>query len=297
MSAKGFLVKVGLSGTLVVGAFVGANCLKKVKPGYAGIVYSLSGGVEDAVLTQGMHFVSPFKKVTQYSIATEQGYLSADKKEGDKGDSSFMIPTSDGKTVRVSLEYSYHFDAERLPETYSQFKGQSGKEIEETFMRGKLKTYAGEVSSTFMVMDIYGSKRTELNAAILEYAREKFDTYGIIIDSINITDIELDAATATAIQDKVNKQNELEALKIEKEKAEIENQKNIDKASAEAEQKKIKAEAEAQATLIEAEAQAEANRLLSESLTDKLLEQQKYEVWDGTLPQVTGGSTPIIDLK
>ena len=51
-----------------------------------------------------------------------------------------------------------------------------------------------------------------------------------------------------------------------------------------------KAEAAAQATIIEAEAQAEANRVLSESLTDKILEQMYYEKWDGKLPGVMAGS-------
>lgn len=51
-----------------------------------------------------------------------------------------------------------------------------------------------------------------------------------------------------------------------------------------------KAEAEAQAIIIAAEAQAEANRVLSESLTDKILEQMYYEKWDGKLPGVMAGS-------
>ena len=51
-----------------------------------------------------------------------------------------------------------------------------------------------------------------------------------------------------------------------------------------------KAEAEAQAIIIEAQAQAEANRLLSESLNDRLLKQQYYEKWDGKLPTVMGGN-------
>lgn len=52
-----------------------------------------------------------------------------------------------------------------------------------------------------------------------------------------------------------------------------------------------KAEAAAEATIIEAEAQAEANRLLSESLTDKILKQQYYEKWDGKLPNVMTDDT------
>ena len=45
-----------------------------------------------------------------------------------------------------------------------------------------------------------------------------------------------------------------------------------------------------------AEAQAEANRLLSDSLNDRLLEQMYYEKWNGELPYIYGGSTPIIQI-
>ena len=55
-----------------------------------------------------------------------------------------------------------------------------------------------------------------------------------------------------------------------------------------------KAEAEAQAILIAAQAQAEANKLLAESITDKILAQMYYERWDGKLPTVYGDDTNTI---
>lgn len=288
---------VTLSGLLVAGGLFYTTCTVRIDPGYAGIQYSLNNGIQGEVLTQGLKLKSPFTKVTSYSVATTQGNLSKDKKEGSKDDDSFMIATSDGKTVEVDLEYSYHFDVNQLPDTFTQFKGQGGEEIEYTFMRGKLKTYVNDVSSKFSVLDIYGEKRTDLNAAILDYAREKFSEFGIIIDSINLSRIELDDQTAKAIQDKINKQQELESLKVEAQKAEVEAEKLLVQKQADADAKKIEAEAEAEATLIKAQAEAEANRLISESLTTELLQLEKINKWNGDVPQVQGESTPIIDLK
>ena len=56
-----------------------------------------------------------------------------------------------------------------------------------------------------------------------------------------------------------------------------------------------KAEAEAKAIIIAAEAQAEANKLLAESITDKILAQMYYDKWDGKLPYLYGadGNTLI----
>ena len=51
----------------------------------------------------------------------------------------------------------------------------------------------------------------------------------------------------------------------------------------------------AEAKLIEAQAQADANRLISQSLTPELIQQQMYEKWNGQLPTVQAGSdAPII---
>ena len=190
-----------VGGIMVVGGVLITLSTHKIKPGYVGVVYNLRGGIQDNILTQGLRIVSPFQKVSQYSVATEQAYLSRDKKEGSLDDDSFMIPTSDGKTVNVDLEFSYHFDSDRLPETFTRFKGQTGKEIEDNFIRGKMKAWTSNV---------------------LAHVKEKFYEYGIIIDSVNFSRIELDDETAKAIQERINKQQELETAKIEAQKAEIE---------------------------------------------------------------------------
>lgn len=249
-----------------IGLVYMATGFTKIAPGYVGVVYNMKGGVEDTVLTQGMKYVFPWKHVNKYSVATEQAYLSRDAVEGSKDDDSFSIPTSDGKTVNVDLEFSYHFDADRLPSTFTTFKGQSGKDIEQTFIRGKIKAWASEVSSTFSVLDIYGEKRAELNAQVLQHIKDRFDAYGIIIDSVNFSRIELDDQTAQAIQNKINKQQELEAAKLETQKAEETAKKQL-----------IEAQAEADAEVAKAKGQAEANRELQSSITPELIQMKEAE--------------------
>ena len=304
---KGTIGAVFLGIAMVVGLILLAMSSERIPAGYVGVVYNMSGGVDGEILTQGWHIVSPTKKVTKYSIAIEQGYLSRDEQEGSIGDDSFDIPTSDGKTINVDLEYSYHFDTNTVTDTFIKFKGQSGEKIESSFIRGKLKAWAGEVSSTFTVIDVFGDKRTELNSAVKNHVAEKFAEYGIIIDTINFTRIETDPETAAAIQKKVNAQQELELAQIEAKTAKVQAEKdkevaliaaeqNKEKASIEAEQAKIKAEGEAEAKKIAAEAEAEANRKIAESLTPELIEKQKIEKWKGDVPQVQGSATPIIDI-
>ena len=301
---KGSIGAIILAILIFGGLFLGIMCTEKIPTGYVGVVYNMSGGVDGEVLSQGFHLVAPTKKVTVYSIGIEQSYLSAEKVGDSPKDESFSIPTSDGKTVRVNLEFSYRFDEARVAETFTKFKGKSGEDIKDTFIKPKIIAWTQEVSANYPVTDIFGDKRTQINAELDVYLREKFEPYGIIIDTVNFTDISVDAETAAAIQKKVNAQQELELANIEAETAKIQAnkdrevarvqaEKDKEVATIKAEQKIVTAEAEAQALLIAAEAEAEANRKIAASLTDELIEKLKYEQWNGQMPKVTGGNSII----
>lgn len=305
--SKGGVGAIALGFILIVALICGVMCTSKVPAGYVGVVYNMNGGIEGDTLSQGWHMVAPTKKVTLYSIGIEQSYLTTEAKGDSPKDESFSIPTSDGKTVRVNLEFSYRFDADRVADTFVRFKGKSGENIKETFIKPKIVAWTQEVSANYPVADIFGDKRTAINAELDTYLREKFEPYGIIIDTVNFTDISVDDETAAAIQKKVNAQQNKELAQIEAETAAIQAEKDRqvatinaerDKevAQIEADKKLISAQADADALLIAAEAEANANKKIAESLTPELIEKIKYDKWDGTVPKVTGGTTPIVDL-
>ncbi len=305
---KGKVGAVFLGFVMIVGLIMAFMCMERVPAGYVGVVYNMSGGVDGEVLTQGWHLVSPTKKVTTYSIGIEQSYLTSEDKGDSKDDESFNIPTSDGKTVKVNLEFSYRFDAERVTDTFVQFKGRSGESVKDTFIKPKIMAWTQEVSATYPVTDIFGDKRTQINAELDTYLKQKFEPYGIIIDTVNFTDISVDDETAAAIQKKVTAQQELELANIEaqtakvqaekdKQVALIEAEKNKETAQIQAEQEKIKAQGEAEAKKIAAQAESDANRKISQSLTPELIEKQKIEKWNGDVPKVQGNSTPIVTVS
>lgn len=305
--SKGGVGAIALAVILIVSIVCGVMCTSKVPAGYVGVVYNMNGGIEGDTLSQGWHMVSPTKKVTLYSIGIEQSYLTTEAKGDSPKDESFSIPTSDGKTVRVNLEFSYRFDAERVADTFVRFKGKSGENIKETFIKPKIVAWTQEVSANYPVADIFGDKRTAINTELDIYLREKFEPYGIIIDTVNFTDISVDEETAAAIQKKVNAQQNKELAQIEAETAAIQAEKDRqvatinaerDKevAQIEADKKLISAQADADAMRIAAEAEADANKKIAESLTPELIEKIKYDKWDGTVPKVTGVTTPIVDI-
>ena len=74
------LIGTGVLGFgLVLGALALFTSLERVPAGYAGVVYSLNGGVTGDVLGQGMHLLSPVKHIAKYPVSTETMYLSQDK--------------------------------------------------------------------------------------------------------------------------------------------------------------------------------------------------------------------------
>ena len=169
---KGKIGAILLALVMVIGLIGAVACLECVPAGYVGVVYNMNGGVDGEVLTQGLHLVPPTKKVTTYSIGIEQSYLTAEDKGDSKDDESFSIPTSDGKTVRVNLEFSYRFDEARVAQTFVTFKGKSGETIKDTFIKPKVIAWTQEVSANYPVTDIFGDKRTEINAELDTCLRE-----------------------------------------------------------------------------------------------------------------------------
>lgn len=293
---KGKIGAVLLALALILGLIGAVICLERVPAGYVGVVYNMNGGVDGEVLTQGWHLVAPTKKVTTYSIGIEQSYLTSDDKGDSKEDESFSIPTSDGKTVRVNLEFSYRFDEARVSQTFVTFKGKSGESIKDTFIKPKVIAWTQEVSANYPVTDIFGDKRTAINAELDTYLKEKFDQYGIIIDTVNFTDISVDSETAAAIQKKVTAQQELELANIEAQTAKIQAEKDKQVAEIAAEQAIVEANAAAEVVRIEAEAEANANRVIAASLTPELIEKLKYEQWNGAVPKVTTSGGAIIGV-
>lgn len=305
--STGKIGAIVLAIVMVVGMALAAMCLERVPTGHVGVVYNMNGGVDGEVLTQGWHMVSPTKKVTTYSIGIEQSYLTASNKGDSKNDESFSTPTSDGKSLTVDLEFSYRFDETCITDTFTRFKGQSGEDVKNTFIKPKMIAWTQEVTAKYPVTDVFGDKRQELNEALDVYLKEKFIPYGIVIDTVNFTNIATDEETQAAIQKKVTAQQEMELAEIEsktakiqaekdKEVALIAAQKDKEKAEIEAEMLKIEAEGKAQAEIIAAEAQAEANRKIAASLTPELIEKIKFEKWDGQLPTVQGETATIVDI-
>ena len=257
------------------------RCTFRINPGFVGVVYNVDGGVEDKTLSQGWNIVLPWKSVTQYPVSTETVYYAKASDE-KSADNSIYVNTKDGKQVNVDVTYAYHMNPENLPQLFTKFRGRQYLEIENSIMKNIMFQSINEVTSQYSLMELTGDKIPEINEKVFKKFREglEVDTEGIVLETINLSNVRPDEETKQAIQSVINSQNALAKSKIEKEQAEVD-----------AEKARIAAKGKADALFIEAEGQARANERLQETLTELIIKQRQLEKWDGKFPQfMSGGS-------
>ena len=268
MKAKVVGVIIGLT---VVGAAAWAVLSGTyVGQGELGVVYTMSSGVQEETLDPGFHFVSPFAKVKDYPVAQQQIILSnnaADFNEDELEKDTHVDAPADGGMVKMNMSINYNFMPDRITDLYEKFNGMDGDQLVESRIKNSILAYIKEVTPQFSVMDIYSDKRAEVGQAITDYLNSKLnDEYGIQVTSASIIDVQLDEELQAKVQAK-------EQAKQDAEKAELDKQTAI----AQGEAAKAKAEADAQVTITNAQAEAEANRLISESITQELIDMKEAE--------------------
>lgn len=266
MKNKGFIGGIALAVVLVIGLFCGLICVERVPVGYEGVVYSMSGGVQNETLTQGWHIVAPNKKVNLFTIANEQLVLTKDKRDGSESDESFNVSTADDASISISFQMSYRFIPSDLVNTYKKFKGMDGEKIVNSRVKTVLKSKISEVTTDYSMMDIYSGNRSKINNEITKCLNNAFATeYGIEVISASIVDVHPDERLQQTIEDRVTALQKKQQAQAEQETAKVE-----------AETKKIKAQADADAMIIAAQAEADAYRIKSAEITDNLL--RKWEL-------------------
>ena len=254
----------------VIGAIICMKSLVKVPAGYVAVQYSANGGVKKEVLNQGWHWKSPIVKTTLYTVGLEQSYLTASKKGDSPDDDSFTASSSEGKSMTLELTYTYQYKPNSVADVFTRFKGQSGKEVRDSFIKPNIVSWTKEIVANYKVSDILGSERANINNSVSDYLAKKFEPYGITISNVSLINIDVDKDTMKAINAKIKAQQDAETQAIQ-------NQTNIDKAKADAEAEVTKAQGDADAKVIAAQAEADANAKINSSITDQLIRMKEAE--------------------
>lgn len=257
----GFLSVVGIA--VVAGIVALVFLVSKVDNGNVGVVYSISGGVQEDVLGQGWHVVSPTERVIEYPVRTQ-----------NKNYESLAVATTDGKTINMPVSLNYHVDPERASAVYKKFGSVSVEDLEDGYIKTRVNDALRQTVSNYTVIETFGERIGDIKLETIDLALADLEKDGIIVEDIMLSAPQPDEETQAAINDRVKATQELERKKTDKQIA-----------TEEAERRKI-----------EAQGEAEANRIVEESLTDKVLQQQLIGKWNGTNPIQIGSEGVIVDL-
>lgn len=265
--------------TIAVIVFLAAligSCFKIIPTGYTG-VKSTFGQVDPDPVQPGFVFKLP-------AVQTIENVNN--KQQDCTVYSRIWAETSNRTAIYYeNVIVTYQISSAKSTWLVSNVSDYRNSIVTDSVVASAIKTASKELA------DIDATNRGRIEPLAQEKLQAILDgKYGentIYINRITITNIDFDDSYNEAIAQK-------QTAQLAYERQAIENKTAIEKAEAEAEVKKKEAQGEAEALKIRAEAEAEANRTISESLTDKVLANKYYEVWDGKLPAVTGDSSVIL---
>ena len=264
---------------LAVAVFVGAvalSAIQTVPTGHTGVVTTF-GRVEEKTLDSGVHLVLPWQNVVKMDNRVQKetvdlACFSSDIQEVNLNYTiNYQIKKSDAQTIYRTIGVDYYH----------------------TVIMPCITESVKVVTARYTAEQLVG-KRNELAAAIEVDLSEKLLNYNIELVSTSIENMDFTAAFTDAVEAKqVAQQNKL--------RAETEAEQKVIEAKAAAEVRKVNADAEAYEVRAKAEAEAEANRMISESLTQELINYTYAQSWNGELPTVLtgeGGSMiPILNVN
>lgn len=176
--------------------------------------------------------------------------------------------SSDAQQMTLNIKFQYQIMPDKIKEITTQYGNLKTLEARITpTVRDKVKT----VLSKHTAMGII-EKREAMSSEAAKAVTDALGTkFFVTVTNVAITDIEFSEQFETAVEEKmIAEQNAL--------KAEYENEAKV-----------AKAKADAEAKIVKAQADAEANKLLQNSLTDKILQEKYLEKWNGELPEVVAG--------
>ena len=186
-----------------------------------------------------------------------------------------MSYSSDAQTMDIALTMQYTIMADKVEDIATKY---GNLETLESRLQSVAIARTKAVMSKNKAMDIIAN-RAALSVDVEKDIKSAIDEeYYVNITTVVLTNIDFSDAFEKAVEDKmIAEQNKL--------KADYTNDTKV-----------ATAEANAKAEIIEAEAHAKANKIIQDSLTDKVLESKFYEKWDGVLPNVMGDNAVITDI-
>ena len=277
-----------------------------------------TGKYEPVPLEPGLHFLIPMiqkiilvdTKVRIINYKSVNKMLSDGRNYDDGIITKSPITVLDKRGLPVTIELTVQYQLNKIyaSQTISKWGISWEEKIINPVVRDIVRNVIGGYDAELLPI-----KRNEIAQLIDSKIRTKInalDNSPAQLQSVQLREIILPTKVKDQIERVQIAKQEVERVQQEVQKAKQTALKRQELARGEAEARKIAAQGIADSTLIEADAKAKANILLSESLTDKLLELEQLQVQsefnkalkvnkDAKIFLTPGGSTPNlwVDMK
>lgn len=213
-------------------------------------------------------------------------------------DITTMAYSSDAQTMDVQMTLQYNMMSDHALDIATQY---GTLETLQNRIQSIAIEKAKSVLSAYKAMDIIAD-RASMSPAVEAAIKDAIgDEYYVNVITVVLTNIDFSDAFELAVEEKmIAEQAKLKAeyeneTKVAQAQAEI----AIAQAKADAKLKEAQAQIEiekanAEALKIQAEAEAEANKIISDSITDELIDKIYADNWNGELPDVIGNEEIIL---
>lgn len=241
---------VGL-GIILLG--LSSSCFVQIQPGEVG-VKTLFGSIQSGILTEGLNFINPLVEVKKFDVRTQNYTMSAVHDEGShSGDDAIRVLAADGLEVIIDLSVLYHIVPDKAPDI---LRNTGGREvITDKIIRPLARTKIRDNAVYYDAVALYSTKREEFQQKITQTIEKDFAERGIVLEDILIRNITLPESVKLAIESKINAEQEAQKMKFV-----------LDKERQEADRKRV-----------EAQGISDYQRILTSTLTDKLLQYEQIK--------------------
>lgn len=264
---------------LVVAIVVtGTQCFYTQDAGDVKVLIDFGGNIAGSSSDTGIHFKAPWQSIVTYDIRNNVISFVGDGEENYVGGSAegpqVTINDSSGTQANIDIQVNYSLDPSKAIELYENYGTQEN--FVQAIAAVDTRAIPREVAGQFDTLTVL-TNRGALTDAIEEALKAKWEPLGLTIEQISVQEVRYPESITTAYAN---------AQQVEVERQQAENQQAV-------------AEAEAETRRIEAEGEANANRILTQSLTSEVLQQQYIEALksaadNGSLIVVPEGSQPIV---
>ncbi|WP_190808637.1 prohibitin family protein [Flagellimonas sp. S3867] len=205
--------------------------------GEAGVLYKTFGGgvvTDKAALGEGFHLVAPWNKVYVYEVRQQEVF------------EKMQVLSSNGLEIKLDASAWFQPKFEDLGRLHQE----KGESYVDRILLPTIRSAARSVVGRYTPEQLYSSKRDAIQQEIFEETKKIVDGQYIQLNEVLVRDVTLPPTIKEAIERKLKQEQE----------------------SLEYEFRLVTAKKEAEKVTIEAQGKADANRILSASLTDKILQ-------------------------